>query len=296
MRVDQYFVNFVNPASNVAIPGSGFRWGAYAQDEWRVADNLVATLGLRLDRNNIVGTTYSPRAALIWSASPATTLKALYGRAHRAPNAFKRDYADGLAQVANTTLTGESVDTLELVADHRIGSDLALRGSLYQWKMRNLITLGIDSASGLAQYQSGERVTARGLELSADKTWNAGARLRARLSLQHAAQANGAGLRNSPKILGKVNLSTPLRFVGWRAGYELHYDSQRLSVDGTRLGGFAVSNLHLSTEALARSLELSISVRNLLDKRYAHPAADTNWQNALDQDGRSVQVKAVYHF
>ena len=84
-------------------------------DEWRVADNLVATLGLRLDRNNIVGTTYSPRAALIWSASPATTLKALYGRAHRAPNAFERDYSDGFAQVANTSLTGESVDTLELV-------------------------------------------------------------------------------------------------------------------------------------------------------------------------------------
>ena len=84
--------------------------------------------------------------------------------------------------------------------------------------------------------------------------------------------------------------------MGWRAGYELRYDSQRLSLDGTRLGGYAVSNLYLSSEALAHGLELSLGLYNLFDKRYAHPAADTNWQNALAQDGRSVQAKMTYRF
>ena len=110
------------------------------------------------------------------------------------------------------------------------------------------------------------------------------------------AQAGGAELPNVPKILGKVNLSAPLPFMGWRAGYELRYDSKRLSLDGTRLGGYAVSNLHLSTEALAKGLELSLGIHNLFDKRYAQPAADTNWQNALEQDGRSMRARMNYRF
>ena len=296
LRTDQAVFDVAHPANNILIPGSGYRVGLYAQDEWRVADSLTATLGLRLDRNNATGNKLSPRAALIWRASPATTVKALYGRAHRAPNAFERDHGDGVSQVANLSLKGESIDTLELVADHRVGSDVTLRGSVYQWKMQNIITLGIDPATGLSQYQSGDPVTARGLELSADKTWRMGARLRGSVSFQNVAQAGGVALPNAPKILGKVNLSSPLGFMGWRAGYELRYDSQRLSLDGTRLGGYAVSNLNLSTEALARGLELSLGLYNLFDKRYAHPAADTNWQNALAQDGRSVQAKMTYRF
>jgi outer membrane receptor protein involved in Fe transport len=45
-----------------------------------------------------------------------------------------------------------------------------------------------------------------------------------------------------------------------------------------------------------RGLELTFSAHNLFDKRYAHPGADTNWQNALEQDGRSLRVKASYRF
>lgn len=293
-RTDQAINDVATPANNILIPGSGYRVGVYAQDEWQLAESLSATLGLRVDRNNVTGSRASPRAALIWQASPETTLKALYGRAHRAPNVYERDYFDGVAQVANPALKGESVDTLEIVADHRIGRDLTLRASAYQWNMKDLIALGIDPASSLAQYKSGEAVKARGLELSADKTWATGARLRGSVSFQNVAYASGAGLPNSPKLLGKLNLSAPLPMAGLHAGYELHYDSKRLSLDGSRLGGYALSNLTLSTDALAKGLTLSLSVQNLFDKRYAHPGADSNWQNALEQDGRSVRLMLGY--
>lgn len=220
----------------------------------------------------------------------------LYGRGHRAPNAYERDYDDGLTLVANPALEGETIDTLELVADHRVNRDLSLRGSLYQWRMRGLIALGVDPVSGFAQYQSGEAVKARGLELSADKTWTTGARLRASVSLQDVAYAGGGALLNSPKLLGKLNLSAPLPLAGLRVGYEMRYDSQRLSLDGSKLGGYAMSNLNLSTEALAKGLELSLGIQNLFDKRYSHPGADTNWQNALEQDGRSARMSVTYRF
>lgn len=295
-RTDQAVVDFANPANNVNINQSGYRLGWYAQDEWRFNPSWTTTLGARIDRNDATGTKLSPRAALIWQASPATTLKALYGRAHRAPNVFERDYSDAQAQVANPALSGERIDTLELVADHRVGPDLSVRTSLYQWSMLDLITQGIDPVSGLSQFQSGGSVTARGLEMSADQTWRTGARLRTSLSLQDVADASGAALPNSPKLLGKLNLSSPLPWAGLRLGYEWQYSSQRLSLDGSELGGYAVSNLHLSTLALARGLELSLGIHNLFDKRFEHPGATTNYQNALVQDGRSVRLKLQYPF
>jgi len=278
-RVDQV----VDSTTNLVVSRPGYRVGVYGQDEWRLTESLTATLGLRVDRSSVASAKSSPRAALIWQATPATTFKALAGRAFRSPNANERDYADGLVQVANPALKGESIDTFELVADHRVGPDLALRASAYQWTMDGLITLGIDPASGLSQYQSGETVKARGLELSADKTWTSGARLRGSVSLQETAHVGGGALPNSPKVLGKLNLSGPLPWAGLRAGYELRYDSQRLSLDG-------------STNRLAKGLEVGLGIRNLLDKRYAHPGADTNWQNALEQDGRSVRLQATYRF
>jgi len=296
IRYDQAIQDLADSANNIFIPGSGYRVGLYAQDEWRIANTLIATLGLRGDRNNVTGNKLSPRAALIWQASPTTTLKALYGRSHRAPNAYERDYDDNVAEVANPALRGESIETLELVADHRVGRELTLRGSVHEWTMHHLITLGTDPVSGLAQYQSGGKVEARGLELSADKTWASGARLRGSMSFQDTAYAGGARLLNSPKLLGKLNFSSPLPVAGVRLGYELQYRSKRRTFDGTDLGSYGVSNVHLGTEALARGLELSLSVYNLFDKRYAHPGADTNWQNALEQDGRSVRGRLSYRF
>jgi iron complex outermembrane receptor protein len=287
---------FVDPSHDFVIRSPGHRIGLFGQDEWRFAELATATLGLRVDRNDVTGTKASPRAALIWQATPVTTVKALYGRARRTPNAFERDYDNGHSQIANPSLAGETIDTLELVGDRRIGHDLTLRASIYQWDMLDIVTQRIDHVSGVPQYQSGERVRARGLELSADKTWESGARLRTSVSLQDAAYVNGGGLLNSPKVLGKLNLTAPLPLAGLRAGYELRYDSSRRSLDGTRLGGYAVSNLNLSTDTLARGLELALTVSNLFDRRYAQPAAATNWQNALEQDGRSLRVSLVQTF
>jgi iron complex outermembrane receptor protein len=289
-------LDLAQPANDVQIPGSGYRVGLYAQDEWRVSETLLGTLGLRVDRNDATGTKLSPRVAVIWQGTPASTFKLLFGRAHRAPNAYERNYDDGFAQVANPALNGERIDTLEFVADHRVSKDLALRGSVYRWTMDDLVTLGIDAGSGIPQYQSGEKVEALGLEASVDRTWDSGARARSSVSVQDEKYASGRRLPNSPALLGKLNLSSPLPWAGLRAGFEWRYDAKRLTLDGSKLGGYAVSNLNLSTEALAKGLEVSLGIGNLFDKRYAHPGADTNWQNALEQDGRSVRARLGYRF
>ena len=289
---------FVNPLHDFLVQSPGYRVGVYVQDEWRIAERYSATLGFREDHNDVTGSTASPRAAFIWQVATATTLKALYGVAHRAPNAYERDYGDGNSQIANLALQGETIRTFEIVADHRVRTDLTLRASVYQWKMNGLITQVFNPASGVPpQYQSGPEVDAHGVELSADKTWESGARLRTSVSKQDAYyERGGATLLNSPDNLGRLNASAPLPYGGLQVGYELLYDSSRLTRNGTLLGGFAVSNLILSTASLHHGLDLSLGLYNLFDKRYSEPGAENNWQNSFQQDGRSIRIKFTQNF
>jgi outer membrane receptor protein involved in Fe transport len=278
------------------VLGSGYRAGIYAQDEWRLSDTWSTTLGLRVDDNDVTGTELSPRAALIWQATPATTVKALYGRAFRPPNAYERDYAAVGMQASNPSLEGESIDTLELVVDHRMVHDLNLRGSIYRWTIHDLVSLGSVPVSNVPQYQTGGDATASGAELSADKTWDSGARLRASVSYQDVAYASGDDLLNSPNWLGKLNYSTPLPWAGLRLAYEFQYDAQRLSKNGSDLDGYSLSNLNLIADKWAKGLEVSLGIRNLFDQDYQHPGSRGNWQNALEQDGGSTRVKLEYRF
>jgi iron complex outermembrane receptor protein len=174
--------------------------------------------------------------------------------------------------------------------DQRLGRDLALRASVYQWTLRDLI-LENDTSQ---VYQNEQPVNTRGIELSTDKTWDFGARLRDSVSIQHASYRSGADVVNSPEVLGKLNFSSPLPIRGVRLGYELRYDSSRLTLNGTTLGGYTLSNLFLSTESLVKGLEVSLGIGNLFNKHYAQPASANHWQDSLEQDGRSVRADVHY--
>lgn len=296
--IKQTFQNFSSPDENITIKSTVMRIGVYLQDEWRITDTLSATVGLRYDHNHWIGSRLSPRGALIWQATPKATFKALYGRAHRSPNSYERDYGDNISQVANPGLHSESVDTAELVADYLAQPTLNLRANVYAWDMYHLIALGIDPLSGLSQYQqNSKKVVARGAELSLDKTWDWGARLRGSFGIQNAEQQN-SHLPNSPYYLGKLNFSLPIPLItGLRAGSELQYYGKRKTLDGSNTDSYVLANLNLVTNVpQVKGLEASLSIYNLFNENYLHPAADTNWQNTFWQPGRTVRFRLDYRF
>lgn len=284
--------HYPDPLNNYYLLGSGWRAGVYAQDEWRLSDALVATLGLRADRNNVGGTHLSPRAALIWQASPVTTAKLLFGRAQRSPNVYEQDWdwAAGQYPAPLPAIADERIETSELVLDHRLAPDLALRAAVYQWSLRDMMVWN----SAASRSDSGPPVRARGAEFSADRRWASGARLRASVSLQDAQMPGGQRLVNAPKWLGKLHVAAPLP-GGARLGVEWLAESRRRTVDGGHVAGHAVTNLHL-TQRLLPGVDLSLGLYNLLERRYSHPVGSGNWSTALAQDGRSVRLKMEARF
>ena len=140
-------------------------------------------------------------------------------------------------------------------------------------------------------------VDAKGIELEAERLWDGGTRLRTSYAWQISREREtGATLVNSPRHLAKLNFSMPVWGDSLRAGAELQYVSSRKTLAGGNAGGRLLANLTLLSEKLAPGLELSASVYNLFDKRYADPGGQEHVQDLIPQDGRSYRLKLNYHF
>lgn len=297
-HIKQTFEYLENPADNLSVRSSVVRTGIYLQDEWRITNTISSTLGVRYDYNNWIGNRLSPRGALIWQATPTAAFKAIYGRAHRSPNSYERDYGDGVSQISNPGLRGETIDAAELVADYFPEPNLNLRASLYAWDVYNIIALGFNPLLEASQYQqTHDKVRARGIELYFDKTWNWGARLRSSFGIQDASQ-KGSHIANSPQLLGKINVLLPIPLMnGLKAGYELQYFGERKTLNGPNTDSYFLSNLNLMSDIKwVKGLEASLAVYNLFNEHYLHPVPDSSWHNSLMQPGRTIRLRLEYRF
>lgn len=83
--------------------------GLYLQDQYHFNKALEATLGVRYDRYSDFGSTTNPRLALVYTASPETKFKWMYGQAFRAPS-FQQFWT---IRLGNPNLEPETVKTAE---------------------------------------------------------------------------------------------------------------------------------------------------------------------------------------
>ncbi|MCK9199661.1 MAG: TonB-dependent receptor [Gallionella sp.] len=278
---------------------SSQREGIYLQDEITLMQGVLLNAGLRYDSYSTVGVATNPRLGLIWSPQETTTLKFLYGTAFRAPNAFEQYYNDGnVTSKVSPNLKPEEITSYEFAAEHELQHNFRLTASVYQNDISNLINQITDPADGLLVFQNIGRVRTRGAEFEAERAWADEMRLRASYAWQVTRdQTTGMELENSPNHLVKLNYSQPVWGDALRAGMELQYTGPRKTVGGASTGGYTVANLTLLHGKLARGLELSAGIYNLLDKRYADPARPEHAPiDAIALDGRSFRLKLGYRF
>lgn len=272
--------------------------GLFVEDEMRLGERVLLNASLRRDRHGTGARSTSPRLALLYRVSPGNTAKLIYGRAFRVPNAYEMYYEvvseDG-GQLGNPALAPERISTLEAVFEHAFGASGHARLSLFSYRMRDLISQQADADSGMLVFRNIDRASARGLEASFEQVYASTARLRASYTWQRAEDGRGALLGASPRHMAKFNGVLPLAPLRARLGGELQCMSSRLT-ELSRVGGHCVSNLTLSSTLLAPGAELSLSVYNLADRRYADPAGPAFVQEALARQGRSVFAKLAFGF
>ena len=137
------------------------------------------------------------------------SLKYLYGRAFRAPNAYELYYY----RDASAYLQPESIDTHEWVWEAYFGERVRTAVSTYRYKASQLVDLQIvDPGRGRRLgFANAGTIRATGLELESEIRLKRGAQALASYALQDAKDAATGGLRltNSPRHMAKLRLSVP---------------------------------------------------------------------------------------
>eukprot|EP01032_Pedospumella_encystans_P022488 gene22488-25482_t len=173
---------------------SDSRSGVFVQDEWRMRPGLLLNAGLRYDRDSNAGSQFHPRLALMYRASQDSTVKLIYGTAYRAPNAYELYYGypgEG-GQHANPELSAERIRTRELIFERRLDANGLARLSLFNYRMRGLISQEIQPDTGLLMFANIQRAVATGAEVAYERQFGRGLRLRASFAMQHADDGNNA--------------------------------------------------------------------------------------------------------
>ena len=289
------------PATYLHTHAESSNVGVYAQDEWSLSRKLTLNLAGRYDYYSSFGGTANPRVAVIYHPFASTTLKFVYGQAFRAANAYERDYTTPppSAYLGNPNLSPEHMDSYELAWEQKLNRDWRWTAELFQENMRDLITQTTD-AGGNFTFANSDAVRTRGVELEADGRLTGGLLARCSYTLSDVKETKPSlapqTSANSPRHLAKAALSVPLYRDRFFASLEVQAMSNRRTVGGNEVPGFATANFTLFGRELVKNLEVSASIYNLLDHRYRDPVSRDFTQDSIEQDGRTFRVKLTYHF
>jgi outer membrane receptor protein involved in Fe transport len=273
-------------------------WALYVQDEIWLCNNLLLNAGIRYDHYESFGETVNPRIGLIYSFTPETTLKLLYGTAFRAPNPYELFYEDGTGfQKANPNLNPETMKTYEVVLEKNLSKNLILSLAAFHYKLDDLITLSQDPTDGLLVFENIESAESNGAEFEISKKWQNGVNARASYTYQRTKdELTEEMLVNSPKNLAKLNLLFPLVSETVFTGIEFQYTGNRRTLAGNAADDFTVTNLTLFAGKLKGNWEISASVYNLFDVQYYAVGSEEHVQDMIEQDGRSFRLKLTHKF
>lgn len=280
------------------VPGSReLNWeNLFVQDEIRLADNLDATLGFRLESNDYTGTEHLPSVRLSWKPSGKRLLWASLSRAVRAPSRFDKEVffpaPPNSLVIGGPRLKSEIANIFEL--GYRVQPSSSLSYSItafyHDWdKLRSGTAIPVEFENKIEgpvygveawatwQVTAGWRLSAGGtrlekdLRLEPDSTDPVG--------VENDTLADDpdywAIVRSSLNLPGSSRLDVDIRHVA--------------SLPNPAVPDYTVADANYSWR-LRDSLELSIAVRNLADREHRE---FEDLQNG-SEFGRTAFLKVVW--
>ena len=288
-------VHYLGPIGQLFdINHSSVQHAVYLQDEIKLTPWLLVNGGLRYDAYEDFQRV-TPRAALIATPSSNQSFKYLFGQAFRAPNQYEQNsfyFGSGISQ-----LHPESIDTHEVVWERYMNDWLRTSVSAYWYKADGLITLVLDPSTLLGTtYVNEQNVQAKGLELEAQMRLGGGLQGLVSYALQHTKDAQtGATLVNSPEQTTKMRLSVPGPSRQSFVSVEVLSMSSRQTLAGATLKPAATANVTMLVP-IGHAFQFIFSAKNLFNVQYADPASDSNVEDSIVQNGRTVRVGLSWKF
>jgi len=283
------FQEITDPRTGIPFRSGTFVGESYVRDivslfltaETRVGNGVVRIhYGGRVDHYSDFGFQVTPRVGVVVAPTDRFALKALYGRAFRAPSVFETR-GDGTDIGANDTLRPEEIDTFELVAvreSERFRAQATAFASLWR---EAIILVPVTDPAVTSRYDNAGRNHAFGAEASL--TYARGpARVESSASyIRSWNDSEGVEYRAFPKLI--ANLGVGVDVASARLSF---FAFQRLTAGSTigdpvsttflrdqrTLPVYYRVDLQARWEAIDDRLSVTVTVRNLFDRNNTAPS------------------------
>jgi outer membrane receptor for ferrienterochelin and colicins len=246
---------------------------AYLEDHWEVGSRLRLDAGLRADRyDSGLGTTISPRLAVIARPYQGGNTKLFVGRAFRAPSPYERFYNDaGFSQDPAGPLHHERLLSADLEHTHTAAEDVVLVGTLFAAQVRDLIELAPASRPDVVMFTN-RPGQVRSVGASGEVRWEpgGGTSLVGAFSWQRVDSVEAgvtAPFPNAPSTVASLRSVTALLGAYLRLGNEVIVDVGRHTRDGARVEDAVLWNATLTGEHPRWHLRWFAGLFNVLDVR-----------------------------
>jgi iron complex outermembrane receptor protein len=273
----------------------------FAQDEWNIAKDWTLTAGVRHDRYSDFGSTTNPRLALVWDAAYNVVVKALHGRAFRAPSFTELYSINNPVTIGNPRLRPETIATNELALSWQPASNLQTNLSLFNYQMREIIRFvpNADPTTGSTAQNSGSQ-SGHGFEF--ESTWDATRTLRLTGSWSYQRSTDDvtgedAGLAPHKRLFVRADWRfAPL----WQLGTTINHVADRKRQPGDArppIADYTTVDLTLRREKIAGNWDFRATVLNLFNRDAREPSlAPGNIPYDLPLPGRALYVQLQHSF
>lgn len=302
-----------------------WQWALFAEDEWMINDDLIATFGLRYDKNEDFGSHFSPRAYLVWNIDDHWQVKGGVSRAFKSPDLQKMtDGVIGLGKqgtlplLGNPDLKPETATSAELGFSYDNLDNFRFNTTGFYTSFKDkiesveLTQCGFVDMNYCSKQFNVDDAKLYGLELGAKYQVLEELGLSANYTYTHSSYKNKEGrtipFSKTPQHM--VNLKADWRVNGqWNLWAESEYRAKEYrgideSTDAKiNFRNYALVNVGASYKP-TREMTINFGVDNLFDKNfidYSEKRIDQKgdaFQNnyARIEEGRKLWLKLNYEF
>jgi len=269
---------------------------AFIQDQYKINSSLDFTTGVRYDNYDDFGSTINPRFALVWQHSSELTIKAMYGRAFRAPSFSELYFQNSPAIKGNKELNPEIIDTYEIAFNYR--APIHTKLNVFYYRAKDLIDF-VPVAGVMANVaQNIKDQNGYGLEVELEYVISENLIARANYAYQHSEDAKTKDrVADAPVHQGFAQLQYRHN-KNWNINTQYNYIGKRYRIDtDTRepLDSDSLVNLTIERKNILQGVDFLVSARNLFDSDYKEPS---NGQINEDypMQGRYIFAEIRYSF
>ncbi|MBU2978296.1 FepA family TonB-dependent siderophore receptor [Alteromonas sp. C1M14] len=320
-----------NPHSSAEL------FGVYIEDNIMLTNSIMVTPGVRIDHHSEAGTNVSPSFNSSWQATPNVTVQAGISRAFKAPNLYQLnpnyvyttngngcpvDYQSlggGCNILGNPDLEHETSVNKEIGINYAGDNGLMAGITYFHNDYKNKIITGNyppdlilqgtseDALVQVFRWSNTPKAVVEGLEgsLTVPVADNLEWVTNATVMLESKDKATGQPLSIVPDYTVNTLLSWQVNESWELVASAQHYgetDSPNLSSSS----GAVIENpeprdaytiVNLNSVYTYQNIDLTLSVKNLLDKEIYREGTQTNaGANTYNEPGRSWLLSATYHF